>query len=113
MDFRASFLVNELDKKRKFIADNIGKKSDSIKAIVQKDLSIIQSVLRKDFFKKGLEKELSSPWRLERFTPDFNTLLEEFFAAYKKFYLDAYNRAAAAKEAVILNHGKAARLQPQ
>ena len=32
-DFRSSFLVNELTKKRKFIADNIDTKSDSLKAM--------------------------------------------------------------------------------
>jgi ABC transport system ATP-binding/permease protein len=38
---------------------------------------------------------------LADFTPEFSKRLEDFFAAYKKFYQDAYNKAVAAREAVI------------
>ncbi len=100
-DFRSSFLVNELDKKRKYIFENLGTKSDSLKQIMQKDLTIIETTLKNDYYKKGLEKELSGQWSLENLSPTFNKTLEEFFAAYKKFYQDAYNKAVAAREAVI------------
>ncbi len=100
-DFRSSFLVNELDKKRKYIFENLGTKSDSLKQIMQKDLTIIETTLKNDYYKKGLEKELAGQWRLENLSPTFNKTLEEFFAAYKKFYQDAYNKAVAAREAVI------------
>ncbi|MEJ7643573.1 MAG: ATP-binding cassette domain-containing protein [Chryseolinea sp.] len=105
-DFRAAYLVNELDKKRKYIADNMDTKSDSIKALLRKDLGIIQSSIQKDFFKKGFEKELSTPWTLEKFTPAFNTRLEEFFTAYRKFYQDAYNLAVYRKEGLINKNEK-------
>ncbi|HPM29283.1 MAG TPA: ATP-binding cassette domain-containing protein, partial [Chryseolinea sp.] len=85
-DFRASFLVDELNKKRKFIADNIEEKGDSIQAILLKDLNIIQTTLQNDFYKKGLEKELSTPWTLAMFTPAFDKKLEDFLADYKKFF---------------------------
>lgn len=100
-DFRSSFLVNELDKKRKYIFENLGTKSDSLKQIMQKDLTIIETTLKNDYYKKGLEKELAGQWRLENLSPTFNKTLEEFFTAYKKFYQDAYNKAVAAREAVI------------
>jgi ABC-type multidrug transport system ATPase subunit len=100
-DFRSSFLVNELTNKRKFVADNIGTKSDSLKRLMAKDLNMIQSVIQVDYFKKGLEKDLGSEWTLEKFTPDFNKRLEDFFAAYKRFYQDAYNKAVSAREGVI------------
>lgn len=100
-DFRSSFLVNELDKKRKYIFENLGTKSDSLKQIMQKDLTIIETTLKNDYYKRGLEKELSGQWSLENLSPTFNKTLEEFFAAYKKFYQDAYNKAVAAREAVI------------
>ncbi|HTF22157.1 MAG TPA: ATP-binding cassette domain-containing protein [Chryseolinea sp.] len=105
-DFRSAYLVSELDRKRKFIADNLGEKSDSIKAIMTKDLTIIQNILRRDFFKKGLEQDMARDWTLQAFTPDFNTKLENYFAAYKKFYQDAYNRAVAAKDAQVLKSEK-------
>ena len=103
-DFRSSFLVNELTNKRKFIADNIDSKSDTLKAILIKDLHIIQSVIQNDYFKKGFEKDLDEVWTLEKFTPEFNKRLEDFFAAYKRFYQDAYNKAVAAREAVIYTY---------
>ncbi len=105
-DFRSSFLVNELDKKRKFIADNLDSKSDSVISILIKDLGIIEDVLANDYFKRGFEKEFANKWTLEKFTPEFNKKLEDFFAAYKKFYQDAYNMAVAAREGVIFKNEK-------
>ncbi len=103
-DFRSSFLVNELSTKRKFIADHVGTKSDSLKNVMAKDLKIIQSVIRADYFKKGLEKDLGVEWTVEKFSPEFNKQLEDFFVAYKRFYQDAYNKAVAAREGVIYKY---------
>jgi ABC-type multidrug transport system ATPase subunit len=100
-DFHSSFLVDELDKKRKFIFENLDEKSDSIRQILRKDLRIIQSTIMKDHYKKGIESDLTSEWTLEKFTPEFNKKLEEFFARYKKFYQEAYNKAVATREALI------------
>jgi ABC transport system ATP-binding/permease protein len=100
-DFRASFLVDELNKKRKYIADNLDEKNDSIQVIVMKDLNIIQTTLKNDFYKRGFEKELNTPWTIASFTPEFDKKLEDFLAAYKKFYLEGYNRAVAEREKVI------------
>jgi len=105
-DFRSSFLVTELDKKRKFIAENLDTKSDTVKQAMQKDLAIIQAILRDDYFKKGLEKELVKDWTLDKFTPEFNASLEAFFDAYKKFYQNAYNMAIAAHEGAIFKKEK-------
>jgi hypothetical protein len=66
-----------------------------------KDLNIILSVIQVDYFKKGLEKDLGVEWTLEKFTPEFNKRLEDFFTAYKRFYQDAYNKAVSAREGVI------------
>ena len=54
--------------------------------------------------RKGLKRILSKPGRLEKFTPEFSKKLEDFFAAYKRFYQDAYNKAVAAREAVIFKN---------
>ncbi|MBT1690268.1 ATP-binding cassette domain-containing protein [Dawidia soli] len=101
-DFRSSFLVDELDKKRRDIAANLDEKADSVRQKLQSDLTIIEATLRKDYFKKGLEKELAADWTLKDFTPAFNKKLEDFLIAYKKFYQGAYNKAVAARENVIL-----------
>ncbi len=105
-DFHASFLANELEKKRKYIADNKDEKNDSIRAIVNKDIAIIQGSIRDGFFKKGLENELNTPWTVEKFTPAFSAKLEEFLAAYRKFYQDAYNRVVATREGEMVKMEK-------
>ncbi len=106
-DFHSSFLVDELDKKRRFISENINEKNDSVRLIMQKDLYVIQSTLQDDFFKKGIEKELAAPWTLKDFTPAFNKKLEDFFAAYKTFYQGTYNKAVAKREAKFATIEKA------
>jgi len=100
-DFSSSFLLNELDKKRKYIFDNLAGANDSVKQVIKKDIGIIQSTLQNDFFKKGFEKEIETTWTLEMMTPEFNKKLEDFLASYKKFYQDIYNKAVAGREAVI------------
>jgi hypothetical protein len=100
-DFRSSFLITELDKKRKFIADNLGTDSDSVRQLVQKDIKILHDILEDDYFKKGIEDVLVSEWTIASYTPALNTALEEFFQAYKKFYQNAYNLAISAQEVEI------------
>jgi ABC transport system ATP-binding/permease protein len=101
-DFRASYLVDELDKKRKFIADNITEKNDSIRGLMQKDLSIIQTTIKNDFYKKGLEgTDFEQPWTLEQYTPAFDKKLEDYLISYKKFFQQIYNRAVAEREKLI------------
>jgi ABC-type multidrug transport system ATPase subunit len=97
-DFHASFLVNELEKKRKFVEDNRNEKNDSVRQIVQKDISIIQECLQQGYYKEGIKKDLESAWTIEKFTPEFNIRLENFLAAYRKFYQDAYNSVVARRE---------------
>jgi hypothetical protein len=101
-DFRASFLVNELDRKRKFIADNRDEKKDSIQQIIKKDINIIQTMLQEEiYFKKGIEEDLKTTWTIETFTPAFDKKLEDFLTSYKKFYQSAYNLAVNQREKVI------------
>lgn len=101
-DFRSSFLVDELEKKRKFINDNILSKDDSVKQIVRKDLEIIRTSLKDDYFKRGLENiDMENPWTVGKYTSDFDRQLEEFLLSYKRFYQDIYNKTVAAREQLI------------
>jgi hypothetical protein len=101
-DFRASFLTDELEKKRKGIADNIESANDSIRRQLASDLEIIRKTLKNDYFKRGLEQvNLNEPWSLEIFTPSFSKLLEEYLLAYRRFYQEAYNKAVAYREQII------------
>lgn len=100
-DFYASFLANELDKKRKFVFDNRDTKNDSVRNIVQKDLNIIKNTLLESRFKKGLEKDLAKDWTPEMVTPEFNDKMEKFILFFRKFYQEAYNKAVAQRENLI------------
>jgi ABC transport system ATP-binding/permease protein len=102
-DFRSSFLVDELNKRRKTIAENLAEKNDSVRQLMQKNLTIIQTTVQNDFYKKGLEGiDFTTPWPLEKYTPAFDKKLEDYFTAYKKFYQDIYNKAVAAREKMIV-----------
>jgi hypothetical protein len=102
-DFRASFLVDEMEKRRRDIADNLDEKSDSAQQVLEYKLNIIRNTLKNDFYKKGLEGvDLNSQWTIAQFTPAFDKKLEDFFASYKKFYQDIYNKAVAARDKAIL-----------
>ncbi len=106
-DFRASYLVDEMDKRRRLVADNLDEQSDSAKQVLEYKLNVIRNTLKNDFYKKGLEGlDLQTPWTLAQFTPALNKKLEDFFAAYKKFYQDIYNKAVAAREKAIVAREK-------
>jgi ABC-type multidrug transport system ATPase subunit len=103
-DFKSSFLVDELERKRRFIVDNLKETDDSVKQIIKKDLAIIQNNIRVDFYKEGLEGiNLDSPWEPNQYTPAFNKKLEDYLINYKKFYQDLYNKAVGAKEKLIVD----------
>lgn len=100
-DFKSSFLVNELDKKRKYIFENRTDSRDSVKALLQKDINIIHSTLSDSHFKTGIAEELKVSWTPDTFTPEFNEKLENFLKAYKTYYQEAYNRAVQSREAAL------------
>ncbi len=102
-DFRSSFLVDELEKRRKTISENLDEKSDSARGVLTNHLAIIQTSIQKDFFRKGLEGvDLNTPWTVENFTPAFNKVLENYLTNYKSFYQDIYNKAVAGRERLIV-----------
>ncbi len=101
-DFRSSFLVDELERKRKFIDDNLDSSDDSVRKEMAKGLEIIRKTIKDDYFKRGLEQvNLETPWTLELYTPSFGKVLEEYLIAYRRFYQEAYNKAVAYREQII------------
>jgi hypothetical protein len=102
-DFRSSFLVDELNKRRKAVADNYLEKNDSVRLVAQENLSIIQTSIQKEFYKKGLEGvDLNTPWTVAKYTPAFDKKLDNYFNGYRKFFQDLYNKAVAAREKLIV-----------
>jgi ABC transport system ATP-binding/permease protein len=106
-DFRASFLVDELDKRRRTIAENLDETSDSARQVLQKHLNVIQTTLRNDFYKTGQEGlEVSKPWTIQTYTKEFDQKLEAYFVGYKKAFQNYYNMAVAEREKRIVNMEK-------
>jgi ABC transport system ATP-binding/permease protein len=100
-DFKSSYLVDELDKKRRYIMDNLADKSDSVQQIILKDIQLIQTTLQKDRYKKGFDKALATPWTKATFTPAFNEKLETFLATYKTVHQDFFNKAISARDNMV------------
>jgi hypothetical protein len=101
-DFRASYLFEELNRKRKFIADNINEKGDSIRQILQKDLNIIRETIKDDHYQKGLEGiNPNVEWNVSNYTPAVDKKLEDYLMGYRKYYQRAYNSAVSAREKLI------------
>ena len=107
-DFHSSYLVDELDKKRKFVFENRDAKDDSLRSLVQKDINIIHATLVQGHYKEGFQDELNRAWSPETFTPAFNDKLETFLQGFKKFYQEAYNMAVKQRESMIfkMENGK-------
>jgi ABC transport system ATP-binding/permease protein len=107
-DFNSSSLVDELAKKRRFIAENAQSKDDSLLRRAASDLNIIRVTLADEkYYRKGLDAlDPDKEWTLASFNPDFNTKLENYLAGYKKFYQDAYNKAVTAREKVMFDTEK-------
>ena len=99
-DFKSSYLIKELDAKRKFIASQEAARSDSLNEVIDKDLRIIQRELANEaYYKKGLEGlNLTTPWTAGNFTPALDKQLEAYFAGYEEFYQKAFNKAMAFRE---------------
>jgi hypothetical protein len=98
-DFRSTFLVDELEKRRSFIADHLQMQNDSVVKIMEKNLRIIQTQMRKmeygDFPGAII---LPADMTLAGYTPELNAKIENYLAGYKKFHHDIYNRAVNARE---------------
>jgi ABC transport system ATP-binding/permease protein len=103
-DVRSSFLVDELEKRRKFVSENITEKNDSLREVMAYKLNVIRNTIKDDYFKKGLEGvDLQNEWTLAQFTPAFDKKLEDYLASYRRFYQDIYNKAVAAREKSIVD----------
>ncbi|MDH4058112.1 MAG: ATP-binding cassette domain-containing protein, partial [Cyclobacteriaceae bacterium] len=101
-NFRTTFLVPDLEEKRKFINENISTQIDSIKKAINYELEIIRNSIKDDYYNRKLKTiNLDQPWTLDMYTEEFNSKLEKYLNGYKRFYQDAYNKAVSEKEKLI------------
>jgi ABC-type multidrug transport system ATPase subunit len=103
-DFKSSFLVDELNKRRKLISDNIGEKNDSVRQVLQHHLEVIQTTIRDEaYYVKGLDGVgINRDWTLAVFTSEFDQKLEAYLNGFREFYQDAYNKAVTKREQLIV-----------
>lgn len=101
-DIKASYIVDELNKRRRNIGENLDDASETKQRMIENDLNIIRTFIKDEPFKKGLEGiDFNQPWPLKMFTPAFDKKLEDYLANFKQFYLDRYNRTVTARENAI------------
>ncbi len=102
-DFRSSYLADELERKRKFIAENIDVQNDSVKRHVEADLLVIQNTLRREnLYQQDLGGvSLDTPWKPADFTPAFDQFLQDYLSGYRKFYQDTYNKAVRNEDVLV------------
>jgi len=107
-DFNSTYLVDELDRKRKFVSENINDKTDSIRQKMQHSLEMIRTSLQEEqYYKKGLDAiDPGKPWTLNIYTPEFDKRVESYLAGFKKFYQNLYNKAVSAREMAMLTTEK-------
>jgi ABC transport system ATP-binding/permease protein len=98
-DFRATFLADELNKRRIFIEDHLGNDNDSIVAIMEKNLKIIRQNIENDVYTEGIAD--MKGWRLADFTPDLSAKIESYLTGYKRYYQDIYNQAVKDRERLM------------
>lgn len=100
-DFKAAYLVEELKKKRRFIAENYKDASDSLKTILEKDVTIIKTKLIDEPFREGLETIDLANLSSENFTEEVSSALEVYLDAYKKHYQAIYNKSVATRDKMV------------
>ncbi|MDH5598097.1 MAG: ATP-binding cassette domain-containing protein, partial [Cyclobacteriaceae bacterium] len=102
-DFKAAYLADALDRKRRYIFENVNEESDSIKEIVNYNLQVLKAQLDKELFKKGLDElDLDKALTLEGFSTMTNDILEKYIQAYKSFYLEIYDDAVKKRENMVI-----------
>lgn len=104
--FRSSFLVDELEKRRQFIAENIGRNGGPSLPEMEKNLRLIRENISKDAYAQRMpELKQSADWTLASFTPEANAKIQTYLAGYKRHYQDIYNNAVDASEDRLTRQG--------
>jgi hypothetical protein len=101
-NFKATYLAEELDKRRNFIEKYRHEQNDSLLQVVNRDLRIIQESLRFETYRDGLrDLNPAVEWKLAGFSPTLNSAMETYLTGYKNYYRDIYNKATRSREALI------------
>ena len=99
-DFKASYIVDQLQIKNNFIAENINNTTDSIQLLLAMELNAIEKVLRNETFREGLTTILNG-LSIEIFDKQIAEQLNNYLINYKKHYQQVYNQKVAIREQMI------------
>ena len=97
-NFRATYLADELEKRRIFIEENISNNNDSIQRVIGKNLRIMEHSFRNESFGRFppmMEGKLAA------FNAGGRSEMENYLSGYKKYYQDIYSRATETREQII------------
>jgi hypothetical protein len=97
-NFRATYLADELEKRRIFIEENISNNNDSIQRLIGNNLRIMEHSFRNESFGKfpGLMEG-----KLAAFNSGGDSEMGDYLDGYKRYYTDIYNRAVASRDQII------------
>jgi len=95
-DFKSAYLADELKNKNQLILDLLDSKSDSTQKKISINKNILYKELRTESFKEGIENlNLAEVFMKNGYTKEIGLLLDAYFAKYKKYYQNQYNKSAA------------------
>ncbi len=101
-DFKAAYLIPELESKLQSVSNSIHAPSDTILQTLNKDLSILRKELAKESFREGIESlNLDSVLSQENVSPEVIKQLRSYLKSLNKHYMQIFNDAVSKREKLV------------
>ena len=101
-DFKAAYLMPQLESKLQFVMNNLDTQDDEQKQIIRKNLKIIRDELEKETFREGLEEiNIQEDITSEKINKDIEAKLRAYFKQLNTYYLQIFNKAVDNKEKLV------------
>jgi ABC-type multidrug transport system ATPase subunit len=101
-DFKAAYLIPELESKLQSISNNLSSSNDSVQSVLVNDLHILRQELSKESFREGLESlSIDSVLNQDRVSPEVIKQLRDYLKNLNKHYMQIFNDAVSKKEKLV------------
>ncbi len=101
-DFKAAYLIPELEAKLQFVMNNLDTEDEAQKMKIEKNLKIIRDELEKETFREGLEEiNIQEDITSEKINKEIETKLRAYFKQLNAYYLQIFNKAVETKEKLV------------